>query len=83
MTQLYDDPAMGWFIQGYWTGGCINCGVWVHTPLDQDVVELDTHFEHYHGEHRVTWKHTGPSISGITGNGRRATAMARKGQKSP
>jgi len=82
MTQFYDDPAMGWFIQGYWTAGVHQLRRVGYTHWTTDVVELDTHFEHYHGEHRVTWKHTGPSMSGITGNGGTPQPMAGKWRTS-
>jgi hypothetical protein len=52
----FDDPLQGWFVQGYWTGGCLNCGIWVAPFWTRDVVVLNQHFDHYRGGHRAYWE---------------------------
>lgn len=47
----YDDPVQGWYVNGYWTGGCLNCGYWVAPFWTRDVVVLHEHWGYYHGAH--------------------------------
>ena len=49
----YDDPVQGWYVDGYWAGGCLNCGLWVAPFWTRDVVVLHQHWPYYHGYHRV------------------------------
>ena len=56
----YDDPVRGWYVDGYWTGGCLNCGVWIAPFWTRDIVILNNHWSHYHGAHfRVLERHIG------------------------
>src|SRR3989344_7197461 len=52
VAMYYDEPR-GWYVDGYWAGGCLNCGVWVAPFWTRDVVVLHQHWGHYHGPHYV------------------------------
>ena len=52
VTVYYDDPIRGWYIEGYWTGGCFSCGIWlIHSGQPTSII-LHEHFAHYHGSYR-------------------------------
>jgi len=44
----YDDPARGWYIEGYYAPG----HVWVAPFWTVDIVLVHSHFDHYRGGHR-------------------------------
>ena len=48
----YDNPVRGWYVEGYWTGGCLNCGIWIAPFWTTDIILLHEHFAHYHGSYR-------------------------------
>ncbi|MDP1688701.1 MAG: hypothetical protein Q8L47_01040 [bacterium] len=47
----YDDPVRGWYVEGYWTGGCLGCGIWVSPFWTTDTVVIYNHWGHYRGRH--------------------------------
>ena len=44
----YDDPARGWYIEGYYTPA----RVWVAPFWTVDIEVVHSHFDHYRGAHR-------------------------------
>ena len=44
----YDDPARGWYIEGYYTPA----HVWVAPFWTVDIELVHSHFDHYRGGHR-------------------------------
>lgn len=51
VNAYYDDPVQGWYVEGYWTGGCLGCGVWVAPFWATDNVVIYNHWDHYRGRH--------------------------------
>lgn len=52
----YDDPSRGWYINGYWDGGCLNCVAWVNPFWTGDVMVLHRHLNYYDGPRKNHWR---------------------------